>query len=97
MLPGPANTLPTLPADERQALELANAEEIDGTPGYSHKKRMDIESLVENPNSINEKEINEKSRLSKNENRNKLNDEPLNVGRSLRDRTKIRKPGRFMK
>ena len=38
MLPGPACTLPNLPIDEKQALELAEAEEVHNIPGQSYEK-----------------------------------------------------------
>uniref|UniRef100_A0A915PEK1 Uncharacterized protein n=1 Tax=Meloidogyne floridensis TaxID=298350 RepID=A0A915PEK1_9BILA len=49
MLPGPASTTPNIPEDEREALEEANAEEIEDMPGHSHRRIERNVSLDKEP------------------------------------------------
>ncbi|KAI3419975.1 hypothetical protein GPALN_003313 [Globodera pallida] len=91
--PGPACTLPKLPAEEQQLLEQAEAEELVGLPGFSHQKdssnvKQRSQNLEETPTTPNSTDQTEEpgDEVSIEEERKRLN---------LRDRSKIQRPKRF--
>ena len=98
MLPGPASTLPTLPAEEKQALELAEEEELRNMPGYSHEKeKKKPENEIDQTAEIVEPKNPEEERVGNDTRKDECTKgETEKITHKLRDRSKIRKPARFL-
>uniref|UniRef100_A0A183CN69 Peptidase A2 domain-containing protein n=1 Tax=Globodera pallida TaxID=36090 RepID=A0A183CN69_GLOPA len=88
---GPTCTVPQLPAEEQQALEQSNAEEIVNMPGYSHrqsqndKEQQEVQNNGQTPRAIPEEKSQEKSGPENTE----QNDRKLRLPRHTGDRLEL--------